>query len=83
MRVCLHCSDPSLLLFFTQVVPVEPGNAQKAARAGAGHLGILEASEEGEHLAFQQTTKREEVLSLQWTDGGLLPKGRVASDSGG
>lgn len=45
-------NDLSVLLLFTQVVPVKLGVAQKATGAWAWHLGILEAFEEGEHLAF-------------------------------
>lgn len=79
--MCLHWSDCSLLLWFAQVVPVEPGKAPKAEWAGLWHLAVLETSEEGKHVAFQQTTKRKEVLGLHWTDRGLLPVQWVASDS--
>lgn len=73
--------SPPPFYSFTQVVPVEPGSTPKAAWTGVGHLGILEASEEGKHLAFQQTTQREEVLGLHWTDQKLFPVQWVASDS--
>lgn len=52
----MSVSDCCYNLWFTQVVPVEPGSSTEDPRAGGRYVEILEASEEGKYLAFQQTS---------------------------